>query len=416
MSQDPRDISILDFTYELPDHRIARFPLDQRDASKLLVYDNGSIADTTFNRLPEFLRAGDKMVFNETKVIHARLLFHKPTGGAVEVFCLEPSDRTDPAIALLQTGESVWHAMIGNLKRWKDRLLEMHVVINDTPVCLQAERLQDNDGGHLVRFRWNSGHTFSEIIDAAGNLPIPPYLKREAEPADESTYQTVYARHEGSVAAPTAGLHFTTQVMQALSEKDVTASYVTLHVGAGTFKPVKADTMAGHQMHREQIVVDTGTLQDLHAFFSRREASAARGHERLIAVGTTSLRTLESLYWMGCMLVNGDENPAVDQWTPYDYSGKSVSTTVALEALVTRLKGSGNERLVTSTSLLIGPGYEFRLADALLTNFHQPGSTLLLLVGAFIGDDWKKVYRHALDNDYRFLSYGDSSLLFRKQT
>ncbi|MFM2135792.1 MAG: hypothetical protein RL021_1192, partial [Bacteroidota bacterium] len=357
MSHDLKNLSILDFTYTLPDERIARFPLEQRDASKLLVYANGSIADTTFNRLPDFLKSGDRMVFNETKVIHARLLFHKETGGTIEVFCLEPANRNDPAIALMQKGESTWQVMIGNAKRWKEQLLEMNLTLSGFDVRLRAERLQANADGERVRFSWNSDHTFSEIIDAAGKLPIPPYLKREAVPADESTYQTVYARNEGSVAAPTAGLHFTPDVLQELSDKGIDRSYLTLHVGAGTFKPVKADTMAGHEMHREQIDVDIPTLEELHAFFKKRESSGEKDPERLIAVGTTSLRTLESLYWMGCLLLRGDERWTVDQWTPYDLEGDAVTAAAALEKLIIALKRSGRERLTASTSLLIGPGY-----------------------------------------------------------
>ncbi|MFM2206512.1 MAG: hypothetical protein RL213_487 [Bacteroidota bacterium] len=411
--KDPRSITIREFSYELPTDRIARYPLSERDASKLLVFSNGSIYDRVFSELPSILKSGDRMVFNETKVIHARLLFTKDTGAVIELLCLEPLDHPDTAVALQRKNECRWKVMIGNLKRWKDLSLRMVIAMTTGETVLTAEKISPDQ----VRFTWTGDHTFSEIIEQAGRLPIPPYLERDADTSDETTYQTVYARNEGSVAAPTAGLHFTQDVLQLLEERGIGRTNLTLHVGAGTFRPVKADSMGEHAMHEEKIVVEKSALEQLRDFLLQREtliSDSSSEQSRLVAVGTTSLRTLESLYWLGVAETSGNRSRNLSQWFPYDYKGDYVTAAQAISALTRSLESEGSSRMVASTGLLIAPGYRFRMADALVTNFHQPDSTLLLLVAAFIGEDWKNVYRHALENAYRFLSYGDSSLLFRK--
>jgi len=400
-------ISIRDFTYQLPDERIAKFPLERRDASKLLVYQDGMIADRIFSDLPQLLAKGDRLVFNETRVIHARLLFTKPTGGVIEILCLEPHGVSDPAIALAQRGSSEWTAMIGNLKRWKDPVIELNVKGPLEEFRLTAQLTGSANDARVVRFEWDNDYTFAEVIEFAGKLPIPPYLHRDAEASDEERYQTVYARQAGSVAAPTAGLHFTEEVFTELSKKDITHTFVTLHVGAGTFRPVKAETMGGHDMHEERILISRDAIADLLATVTGKRGS------RIVAVGTTSLRTLESLYWIGSTLPESTgKEISLGQWQPYE-SVSGPSPAAALENILKQLDATGSNVLSATTKLLVAPGYRFKLVDALITNFHQPDSTLLLLVAAFVGGDWRKIYDHALSHDYRFLSYGDSSLLIR---
>ncbi|MFM9051026.1 MAG: S-adenosylmethionine:tRNA ribosyltransferase-isomerase [Bacteroidota bacterium] len=402
---DPRNIRSEDFTYELPCERIAKFPLEQRDASKLLCYRNGEIEDLAFSDLAAKLEHGDLLVFNRTKVIHARLLFEKPTGGVIEIFCLEPHDEPDPAIALQLKGTAVWRVLVGNLKRWKDPVLRMHDPHAGAEYGLEAILAGNADDSLLVRFSWNQDKTFAELIERYGRLPIPPYLGRDAEASDELRYQTVYADREGSVAAPTAGLHFTESVFDSLEKAGVSRTFVTLHVGAGTFKPLKSETIGGHLMHEERIDVDLETISTL--------IRQIRSKKRIIAVGTTSMRTLESLYWLGVSVIKGEVTGLVDQWTAYDSKGENISALDALESLELQLVRTDQEQLHATTRIIIVPGYEFKMVDGLVTNFHQPSSTLLLLVGALVGDDWKKIYNHALTNGYRFLSYGDSSLLIK---
>ncbi len=403
---DPRSISIFDYTYTLPPERIAPAPLPNRDQSKLLVYRVGHITDQVFNHLPQELPANSLLVFNDTKVVQARLFCHKPTGGQVELFCLEPvAPHRAVELAMQQTGESVWKCLVGNGKRWKSGPVLLEFTAQGQPATLTAERLEATDGYSLVNFHWQPATLpFAEVLRGAGHLPLPPYLNRDDTEADAVRYQTVYAAHEGAVAAPTAGLHFSDEVLTHLAEQGTTTAHVTLHVGAGTFQPVKADRMAGHAMHGEPFVVEAQVLRQLLAHDQRP----------IIAVGTTSLRTLESLYWLGVQadagLLTADSLPHVGQWQPYE-PGSTLPTGDALYALLTYLHEQQLESLYATTQLLIAPGYQFRVIQGLVTNFHQPESTLLLLVAALLGPDWRRVYDHALANNYRFLSYGDSSLL-----
>ena len=402
----PQDIRIADYEYVLPDERVARYPLPERDASKLLRYDYGAVTDHVFTELPDLLEPGTLLVFNDTKVIHARMRFDTPDGHTVEVFCLAPADGTDPTIAFTATGTATWQCMVGNNRRWKHEPLQRTLGTEGADLLtLSVERLEKVGGEFSVQFSWTPASVpFSEVVERFGTLPIPPYLNRETEADDELRYQTVYARHEGSVAAPTAGLHFTQQVMDRLASKGMAQARVTLHVGAGTFRPVKSDTMQGHEMHAERISVDVNTLRQL------------AGTNKTLPVGTTSARTLESVYWAGVRLLQGEWNGdplLVDQWDPYRLAaaGSLPDARTAINALIGWLESRDLHKLEGFTRLLIAPGYTFRVCRGLITNFHQPGSTLLLLVAALLGPDWRKVYDHALANGYRFLSYGDSSLL-----
>ncbi|GAA4337406.1 S-adenosylmethionine:tRNA ribosyltransferase-isomerase [Flaviaesturariibacter amylovorans] len=397
------DLLIEQYDYPLPDHRIAAQPLSRRDASRLLVYRNGAITDSRFTELPHFLTPGGRIFLNDTRVIEARLFFQKETGGIIELFCLEPYEPAEMTAALGAEGRVRWRCLVGGASKWKHGLvLEKPLTVGGVEVRLQALFISKEPEDFIIELRWNSSHHFAEILHVAGNIPLPPYIKRAAAETDAERYQTIFARQEGSVAAPTAALHFSPEVMEGLAAREIRPRYITLNVGAGTFKPVKADTISGHVMHGEHFTVTRAALQDL-----RREGP-------LVAVGTTTLRTLESLYWLGVKNAGRtgfDGN--LDQWEAYDLDGDR-SYAEALSVLEARLDATGASELHCRTSLLIRPGYRFRSADALVTNFHQPRSTLLFLVAAFIGPGWEKVYRHALDNDYRFLSYGDSSLLFRE--
>ncbi|MFN3555575.1 MAG: S-adenosylmethionine:tRNA ribosyltransferase-isomerase [Bacteroidales bacterium] len=405
---DVKKISIQDYTYELPQERIATYPLEKRDASSMLVYRQGTIDKAVFSDISSFLPPGGLMVFNNTRVVQARLLFRKPTGALIEVFCLEPAgEQKDIQLAFQQKQHSSWFCLVGNAKKWKEGTLEMQTLQG---AVLQATRGEARQEGYVVHFQWNNPElSFAEILEMAGKTPLPPYLNRKAEEEDKTRYQTVYARHSGSVAAPTAGLHFSDEVLHNLAQQQIETAYVTLHVGAGTFKPVSASTMDEHQMHNEQIVVDRTTLKQL----------IRHCNNQIISVGTTSLRTLESLYWLGVKILRGYELPqhgfAIDQWEPYQYKDQLPDAREALEALVKLLDKHNMDVLHGETSLIIVPGYKVKMAHVLVTNFHQPGSTLLLLVAAFIGSDWRKVYDFALNNHFRFLSYGDSCLLFRPQ-
>lgn len=397
-----KNIGIAEYDYPLPDDRIAKYPLPVRDSSKLLIYRQGCVSQDTFVNLPSYIPAGSLMVFNNTRVIQARLRFAKDTGARIEVFCLEPERPSDYQQIFLQTKECVWRCLVGNSSRWKGGLLSQSVCVGGVDVTLNAERVCSG-AVNSVRFTWNGGCSFAELLEAAGELPIPPYLDRATEDSDKKNYQTVYSKIDGSVAAPTAGLHFTERVLRGLETAGVAVDEVTLHVGAGTFKPVKSDTIGGHEMHEEYIEVRLSLLKRL---------IAAGG--QAVAVGTTSVRTLESLYFLGeTVHENPDIAPEqlhVCQWQPYDREHR-LSTIGALGALAEYLERHGLDRLHSHTQIIIAPGYEYRVVKAVVTNFHQPKSTLLLLVSAFVKGDWRRIYDYALEHDFRFLSYGDSSLL-----
>ena len=407
MKEDPKHIRISEFNYPLPEERIAKFPLPVRDQSKLLLYRHGEVTEDIFTSLPDYLPANSLMIFNNTKVIQARLHFHKETGALIEVFCLEPIQPNDYALNFQQTENAAWLCMIGNLKKWKEGALKREITVKGKPLTLTAERGACHGTSHWVDFRWNNPEiTFADILEVFGELPIPPYLNRETQESDKETYQTVYSKIKGSVAAPTAGLHFTPRVLDALREKGVALEELTLHVGAGTFKPVKSEEIEGHEMHTEYISVNRSTLEKLVA------------HEgKAIAVGTTSVRTLESLYHIGVTLLHNpnatEEDLHVKQWQPYETALETAATPAvdALQAIIAYLDRHHMETLHSSTQIIIAPGYEYRIVKAMVTNFHQPQSTLLLLVSAFLHGDWRKIYDYALAHDFRFLSYGDSSLL-----
>ena len=397
-----QEIAIAEYDYPLPDERIAKYPLAQRDTSKLLLYKSGEVSEDTFSSLPTHIPQGSLMVFNNTKVIQARLRFRKETGATIEVFCLEPEQPADYQLIFQQQGECVWQCLVGNSNRWKSGTLSQLVRIGSDDVTLTVERVSSG-AVNSVRFTWNGGFSFAELLEAAGELPIPPYLNRNTEEGDKKTYQTVYSKVKGSVAAPTAGLHFTSAVLEALATAGVDCEEVTLHVGAGTFKPVKSELIAEHEMHEEYIEVRLALLKKL---------IAAGGSA--VAVGTTSVRTLESLYFLGEAV---SDNPAISpeklhvgQWTPYNRP-HTLTTVEALQALAAYLTANGIDTLHAHTQIMIAPGYTFRIVKAIVTNFHQPKSTLLLLVSAFLKGDWRKIYDYALAHGFRFLSYGDSSLL-----
>lgn len=402
----PRELSIRDFIYDLPDNRIAKFPLSQRDESKLLVYGEGAISEGTYRQLPKLLPGNTLLVFNNTKVVEARLLFKNATGAGIELFCLEPDDHyADITTAMLQKQRVLWKCLVGNAKKWKEGPLEKTIQgAGGKTFVLHVEKLEKQNDYFLIEFSWDSSdYSFAEVLHFAGQIPLPPYLNRVAEEKDKETYQTVYARHDGSVAAPTAGLHFTEALLYGLKEKSIRSAFVTLHVGAGTFKPVKSDRMEEHEMHAEFMDV---SLELIDSLLDDR-------NEKIVAVGTTSLRTIESLYWMGVKILNGKPEMELSQWEAYELP-QYYSKEEALTALKDDLQDKGQTRLLTKTQIIIAPGYRLRVADGLITNFHQPKSTLLLLVAAVIGDDWKKVYDYALRNNFRFLSYGDGSLLWKK--
>ncbi|MGI4862649.1 MAG: S-adenosylmethionine:tRNA ribosyltransferase-isomerase [Janthinobacterium lividum] len=403
---DPHQLRIQDFHYDLPAERIAPEPLPDRAASRLLVSRAGVITDKTFRDLPGELPPDTLLIFNDTQVVRARLLAKRPTGGVVELFCLEPvAPHRALELALQQTAAATWRCLVGNGRRWKEGPLRLDFSFAGQPATLWAERQAIEESGEsLIDFRWEPASLpFAEVLRAAGHLPLPPYLHRPDTATDAVRYQTVYAAHEGAVAAPTAGLHFTPELLEELAQRGTATGRVTLHVGAGTFQPVKADTMDGHPMHAEPIIVQASLLRQLLAHRPRP----------VIAVGTTSLRTLESLYWLGASLVRqpGQTTLAVAQWQPYEETELVISPEAALQALLAHLDATGTDTLEASTRLLIAPGYRFRLVQGLITNFHQPESTLLLLVSALLGPGWRTVYDHALTHGYRFLSYGDSSLL-----
>jgi len=405
---DPGLIQISDFNYLLPEDRIAKFPLEERDRSKLLILRNGILSTDTFKNISEYIPPHSLVFFNETRVILARLIFKKESGANIEIFCLEPDDQPDIQMAFQQKGKSVWKCFIGNVRRWKGGVLKKEIQTGGINIILKASLLRRNANNFMVEFAWEPQHkTFSDIIECFGLIPIPPYLNREPIDEDKRTYQTIYARNEGSVAAPTAGLHFTDEVFESLKNKGVQTEKLTLHVGAGTFKPVVTETIKDHEMHFEKIVVPRHSLENL----------IKKINDPVIAVGTTSVRTLESLYWFGHKIL---DNPGyegglfVEQWEPYVKSSPNeYSVKEVLFGLLQWLDRSQKAAVVGSTRLIIVPGYKYRVVDGMVTNFHQPQSTLLLLVSGFIGERWKEVYNYALTNGFRFLSYGDACLFLR---
>ncbi len=398
----PDELRIQDYTYDLPEERIARHPLAERDASNLLVYRSGEVSDHQFRDLPALLPQNALLVLNDTRVVRARILFRRATGALLECMVLEPEGERPIEQALQDTHTSLWWCMVGNAKRWKGEAVHA-VQVGDG---LVARRIDQCNGEHLVEFSWAGAGTFAEALHSAGTVPLPPYMRRDAMPEDPVRYNTVFAANDGSIAAPTASLHFSDALLSSLHARGIRTTQCTLHVGAGTFLPVKSERMAGHTMHSEQVRVPLATLVHL------RDRSA---HGPIIPVGTTALRTIESVYWHGVMLLQGraGEHMHITQWEPYAHGGQELpSAHAALGAVIDSVERQGTP-LMGRTSLLIAPGYRFQLADALITNFHQPGSTLLLLVAAFVGPSWRTIYDHALANGYRFLSYGDGSLLFR---
>lgn len=407
MLQDTQHIKIEDYNYPLPDERIAKFPLEKRDASKLLLNKNGQLSEFHFYDLPELLPADCLLVFNNTKVIQARLIFTKETGAQIEVFCLEPHNPNDYVLSFQQTQACEWKCMVGNSKKWKAGKIQTSLQLNNgKSVLLEAERVSTEGNTHIIRFTWeDQALTFADILDKAGELPIPPYLHRHTCERDKETYQTVYSKIKGSVAAPTAGLHFTPEVLAALPAKGIELEELTLHVGAGTFQPVKSEEIKEHTMHSEVISVKQETIEHL-----------IKKTGRVVAVGTTSVRTLESLYYIGLYLQAHPDAEAhelsVQQWTPYKTESK-LTTEQALNNILLYLKKNNKEKLQTATQIIIAPGYEFKVVNAIITNFHQPKSTLLLLISAYLKGNWLEMYNYALAHDFRFLSYGDSSLLIK---
>lgn len=398
------NINISDFDYPLPDERIAKHPLNERDQSKLLVYKSSKISEDNFQNISNYLPNNGIIIFNNTKVVQARLLFKRSTGAQIEIFILEPIIPHDYVLSFASSDKVIWKCIVGNLKKWKEELLEM--VIPESKSKLIARKIKNLSEGVEIEFSWDDNSlSFARIIELCGNVPIPPYLNRNAEDDDKERYQTIYAKPEGSVAAPTAGLHFTERVLKSFIRKKIDTKYITLHVGAGTFKPVKAERIADHEMHTEHFFVSKELIEDL-----------IQKNRKRVVVGTTTLRTLESIYWLGVKAAKGtlSEPYFISQWEPYELP-QDITVEEALKGLNSYLSKKGITTFSASTQIMIAPGYSIKMADALVTNYHQPKSTLLLLVAAFIGDDWKKVYSYALNHDFRFLSYGDSSLLIKNE-
>jgi len=395
-----------DYNYGLPDEKIAKYPLTKRDQSKLLIYKQRNISEDVFVHAADYLPENSLLVFNNTKVIHARILFQKTTGAAIEIFCLEPVDPGDYALSLSTTNSCVWKCLIGNRKKWKSGALSKTLTIGEKIFDLDVVILSSAGNTHHIRFSWNNAHiSFAEILDHAGELPIPPYLNRKTETNDEITYQTVYAKHEGSVAAPTAGLHFTTKVMDSLKLKHIQTTELTLHIGAGTFQPVKTADIKDHQMHTEFFSVHKNTIANLLNKLGS-----------VFAVGTTTVRTLESLFQIGIQILHNKFEKQdlffIGQWEAYEQK-PDISAEASLQAVLDYLKIHNLEEIHAQTQIIIQPGYQFEIIEGMFTNFHQPRSTLLLLVSAFVGENWKQIYDYALHRDFRFLSYGDSSLLLK---
>lgn len=398
------EIHIEDYNYNLPDEKIAKYPLECRDGSKLLKYQNAAVEEYKFTDLPSLLPEGALMVFNDTKVVPARLHFQRSTGAHIEIFCLEPVRPNEYVTMFAETSSCRWKCIVGNVKRWKNDTLDLYNPLNDGAIAqmaLKADLMERDGETSIVEFSWSSGIPFSKVLELGGSVPIPPYLNRDTEDVDLERYQTLYARYRGSVAAPTAGLHFTENVLEKIRSKGISTETVCLHVGAGTFLPVKSSLVSEHTMHREPFVVTCEFIEKL---------IAAEG--KLVAVGTTSVRTLESLYYVGVRCLEEGMPGDVDQWAPYSRNYQ-YTLKESLKAIVDYLKSNGLAELKVGTRIIIVPGYEFKVVDVLVTNFHQPQSTLLLLISAFVKGDWKRIYEFALGHDFRFLSYGDSSVLFR---
>jgi S-adenosylmethionine:tRNA ribosyltransferase-isomerase len=406
----PKNISIADFTYNLPEEKIARYPLPDRDSSKLLVFHNEKIEENIYRNIDQYLSPGSLMIFNNTKVIEARIIFQKPTGASIEIFCLEPHEQYgDITAAMLQKETVVWLCLIGGASKWKrGQYLLKKIILPGGEGSIKAEYLEKLGDKFAIRISWTPAElSFAEILHYGGTVPLPPYLKREPELADRTRYQTVYAYAKGSVASPTAGLHFTEEIFKKLQAKRIATGYVTLHVGAGTFKPVKTERLEFHDMHAEWIDLDIASVRLIHEHADRQ----------IVAVGTTSLRTIESLYWIGLKLYQDNQVDSreliVKQWDPYDSVKNTITAPDALNLIIEWMENKKVSRLITKTEILIAPGYQMKIAKGLVTNFHQPNSTLLLLVAAFAGNKWKQIYDYALKNDFRFLSYGDGCLLLR---
>lgn len=405
--QTPAAINIEDYTYELPDQRIARFPLAERDASKLLVYRSGKIASSTFRQIGDFLPSNSLLVFNDTRVIHARLRFTLPNGANIEILCLEPLQPAEYQQNLSASGEVIWKCLIGNNRKWKNGVLDTELKLEKQSLALHIERIGRTEDAFEVRFQWpDENISFGELLAEGGIIPLPPYLKRDSTPDDKHRYQTIYAHYEGSVAAPTAGLHFTDRVFEQLAEKGIDRTFLTLHVGAGTFKPVSSATLGGHHMHSETVAIKLSSLETI--------LQALSDQRPIITVGTTASRVLESIYWHGALVLRGQKDPVmhIPQWLPYEENIEWPTPKESLTAVIHQLKTQGLASLEGSTQLLIAPPYSYRLIRGLITNFHQPKSTLMLLVAAMVGEDWRQIYQYALEQDFRFLSYGDSNLLF----
>lgn len=399
-------VNMIDFAYDLPESKIAQHPLAERDAGKLLVYRDGKIIDNTYRNLSQFIPEGALLIFNNSKVIPARLVFTTSTGANIEIFCLEPAkENAEITTEMQQQGSILWKCLVGRLAKWKEPTLS----ITTESFTLFATKKEQSGNAYIIEFSWTPATlSFANILEHFGAMPIPPYLKRETTANDSTRYQTIYAAQHGAVAAPTAGLHFTENVFNALKSKQTKIEYITLHVGAGTFKPVKSDNIADHEMHAEWIEVDTVLIQKL--------LQQLTDNKTIISVGTTSLRTIESLYWMGVKAytntnISIDEIP-IKQWEVYSLK-QDVDAKTALQALLQWLGKQQLHKLICKTQILIVDSYRLKIVHALITNFHQPSSTLLLLIAAVVGQQWKNIYRHALDNNYRFLSYGDGSLLFK---
>lgn len=400
----PQQISIEEYAYTLNNERIAKYPLSKRDESKLLLFNEKTIDEDIFKNISTHLPENSLLVANNTKVIRARLEFFKPTGARIEIFCLEPHSPADYSISFAANSNCEWHCIVGNLRKWKTGTLKKEIIINENSTILRIELIKSLADSHIIKFYWdNPLLTFSEILEHSGNIPIPPYLNREAEEDDLSTYQTVYSKHKGSVAAPTAGLHFTDTVFLSLIKKGIKLHEVTLHVGAGTFKPVKSESIGNHKMHTEHFIITKETIPPLLKHLNN-----------ITAVGTTSVRTLESLYWLGVKIIEGNlniENEVhINQWEAYDFP-QNISVNDALSKVHELVMLSNKNQINASTAIMIAPGYKFRVVNNIITNFHQPKSTLLLLISAFVGERWKDIYNYALKNNFRFLSYGDSCLL-----
>lgn len=398
------ELRIEDYNYPLPDERIAKYPLSERDSSKLLRYENGKVSEYVFRDIPGLLPDNAIMVFNDTKVVPARLHFVRPTGARIEIFCLQPVKPEEYNLSFAATESCTWKCVIGNAKKWKGDILSLYNPQEDeavTALNMRAELVSREGGTGIVRFSWDGGHPFSRVLEICGTIPIPPYLNRESEALDVERYQTLYAKIRGSVAAPTAGLHFTEKVLEEIKARGIDMETVCLHVGAGTFLPVKDSEVSKHSMHREPFVVSLDFLKDI-----------LESGKKIIAVGTTSVRTLESLYYAGVSCIEKGHPEDVEQWAPYTREYEP-TTREAIAALVKYLEDNSLTELKVGTRIIIVPGFKFRLVDVLVTNFHQPESTLILLVSAFVGGDWRTIYDYALSHDFRFLSYGDSSLLFR---